>query len=244
MAGFLKWLGGGLGWATGGPVGGLIGFILGTVIDGISNVSSASDSSQQYSRTTHGDFVASLLLLAAAVMKADNKVMRSELDFIRNYLNSSFSPDQVNEQLKFLKAALDKDFDVIPAARQINRLMEYPAKLQLLHFLFGISLADGQMHPGELNLIQQLAYVLGIKQPDFESIKAMFVKDTTSAYTILEVAADASDDEVKKAYRKMAVKYHPDKVAHLGDDIQKAAHKKFQELQAAWQTIKKERGIT
>lgn len=244
MAGFLKWLGGGLGWATGGPVGGLIGFILGTVIDGISNVTTTYNPSQKSSQTTHGDFVASLLLLAAAVMKADNKVMKSELDFIRNYLNSSFSPAQVNEQLKFLKAALEKDFDVIPAARQINRLMEYPAKLQLLHFLFGISLADGQMHSGELNLIQQLAYVLGIKQPDFDSIKAMFVKDTTSAYTILEISADATDDEVKKAYRRMAVKYHPDKVAHLGNDIQKAAQKKFQELQEAWQTIKKERRIT
>jgi DnaJ like chaperone protein len=71
----------------------------------------------------------------------------------------------------------------------------------------------------------------------------MFIKDNFHNYQILEITPDASDDEVKKAYRKMAVKYHPDKVAHLGPDIQKSANEKFQELNAAYNGIKNERGM-
>lgn len=244
MAKYMKWLGGGLGWAAGGPIGALIGFLFGSVIDGISStVNQTYGNRQKHVETTHDDFVASLLLLSAAVMKADKKVMRSELDFIKNYLSSNFSAAQVNEQLKFIKKALDHDYDIIPVAQQIKRYMDYPAKLQLLHFLFGISAADGQHHAAELKLISSLSGMLGIKPADFDSIKAMFVIDTQSAYKILEVSPDGSEEELKKAYRRMAIKYHPDKVAHLGEDIQKAAQKKFQELQQAWVSIKKERGI-
>ncbi len=71
----------------------------------------------------------------------------------------------------------------------------------------------------------------------------MFVKDINSAYKVLEISPEATDDEVKAAYRKMAVKYHPDKVAHLGDDIQHAAKEKFQHLSAAYEEIKKQRGM-
>jgi DnaJ like chaperone protein len=84
---------------------------------------------------------------------------------------------------------------------------------------------------------------MGISEKDFESIKAMFFKDTKSAYKILEITPDASDEELKKAYRKMAIKYHPDKVSHLGEDVQKAAKEKFQQLNAAYEAIKKERGL-
>lgn len=112
-----------------------------------------------------------------------------------------------------------------------------------MHFLFGLAAADAQVHASELKLITQIVGILGVSNSDFESIKAMFVKDTTSAYRILEITPDASDDELKKAYRRMALKYHPDRVAHLGDDVQKAANSKFQELNAAYEKIKKERGI-
>jgi len=119
-----------------------------------------------------------------------------------------------------------------------------PLRLQLLHYLFGISMADGHVHPSETDVIKLIASYLGINQKDFESIKAMFIKDTKSAYSILEITPDATDEEVKKAYRKMALKYHPDKVSHIGEDIQKAAKEKFQQLNAAYEAIKKERGIS
>ena len=62
-------------------------------------------------------------------------------------------------------------------------------------------------------------------------------------YEILGVGKSASDDEIKKAFRKLAVKYHPDKVSQMGEDVQKAAKEKFQKLNAAYETIKKQRGI-
>jgi DnaJ like chaperone protein len=59
----------------------------------------------------------------------------------------------------------------------------------------------------------------------------------------LEIDSSATDDEVKKAYRKQAMKHHPDKVSHLGEEIRKAAEEKFQKLNEAYERIKSARGI-
>ncbi|MGD0340383.1 MAG: TerB family tellurite resistance protein, partial [Bacteroidales bacterium] len=75
---------------------------------------------------------------------------------------------------------------------QIRYNMQLPLRLQLLHYLFGIALADGYAHPSEVDVIRKIASYLSISQQDFESIKAMFVKDTKSAYRILEITPDAS----------------------------------------------------
>ena len=121
--------------------------------------------------------------------------------------------------------------------------MEYHARLQLIHFLFGVSHSDGHVHVKEVEMIEMITKYLGINASDFLSIKAMFYKDADAAYKILEIDSDATDAEVKKAYRKMAVKYHPDKLSHLGEDFQKAAKEKFQKVNESYETIKKEREI-
>ena len=234
---FGKWIGGGLGWAFGGPIGALLGFVLGSVIDGI-QVKNALPGP-----TTQNDFVVSLLVLTAAVMKADGKVLKSELDFVKRFFLSQFGEQQSLQYLQLLKDILDKEIQVRDVSLQIREYMEHPARLQLLHYLYGISQADGEMHPNEINLIDQIAHYLGISEKDHQSIKAMFVKDTASAYRILEVSETASDEDVKKAYRRMAMKYHPDKVGDLGPEVQKAAKEKFQALNAAWEDIKKQRNI-
>ena len=247
MAKFLKWLGGGIGWAAGGPIGAILGFALGSMIDGIQSGVYAYEPQSQPNfskpQTTPNDFILSLLILASAVMKSDSKVLRSELDFVKRFLLQQFGVDETERQLLILRELLKKEYDIQQVGLQIKQYMEYPSRLQLMHFLFGLAAADAQVHASELQIITRISGILGISSTDFESIKAMFVKDTTSAYRILEIPPDASAEELKKAYRRMAIKYHPDKVAHLGDDVQKAANAKFQELNAAYEKIKKERGI-
>jgi DnaJ like chaperone protein len=121
--------------------------------------------------------------------------------------------------------------------------MDYPSRLQLLHYLFGVATADHQFDPSEERVIQKIAGYMGVESSDFASIRAMFVKDINNSYDILEINPDATDEEVKKAYRRLAIQYHPDKVAHLGEDIKKAATEKFQTLNAAYEEIKKQRGM-
>jgi len=71
----------------------------------------------------------------------------------------------------------------------------------------------------------------------------MMIPRTDWAYDVLEIPATATDEQVKKAYRKMAVKYHPDKVSYLGEEIQLAANEKFKKVNQAYQLISKERSI-
>ena len=239
MAKYGKWIGGGLGWVLGGPIGGILGFVFGAVFDGMSSVQVDG----KRPATQRGDFSVSLLILSAAVMRADDKVVKSELNYVKQFLNAQFGTNQAQQMLKILKDLLKQDYNIRDVSMQISNYMDYASRLQLLHYLFGIALADGQSHPDEISMIDLISNYMGIKPNDIDSIKAMFIKDQESAYKILEISADATDDEVKKAYRRMATKYHPDKVVHLGPDIQKAAKEKFQMLNQAYTRIKKQRGM-
>ena len=243
MSKYGKWLGGGLGWViSGSPIGVIIGFIAGSMYDSfLGNVTTTE--TQVHPATTRGDFSVTLLILSAAVMKADGKVLKSELDFVRKFFLQQVSPEEAQQRMLMLKDILQQEYSLQDVCLQVKYFMEMPLRLQMLHYLFGISLADGFADPNVIEVIRKIASYLGISQKDYESIKAMFVKDTTSAYKILEIIPEATDEEVKKAYRKMALKYHPDKVSNLGEDIQKAANEKFQELNNAYENIKKERGI-
>lgn len=238
MGSFTKWITGGLGWAFFGPLGGILGFILGSLIESSEGIRRASPGA-----TTTGDFALSLLVLVAAMMKADGKVLKSELDYVKNYFVRSFGEGSASEAIMMLRDILKQDINVREVSIQMKNRMDYASRLQLLHFLFGISLADGKVHEHEIGLIRLIAQYLGISARDLESIKNMFIPDTDAAYKILEINPDASDEEVKKAYRKMALKYHPDKVAYLGEEFKKTADEKFKKVNEAYEKIKKERGI-
>ncbi|MCK5465150.1 MAG: TerB family tellurite resistance protein [Bacteroidales bacterium] len=237
MGKYGKWIGGGLGWALLGPLGGVLGFVVGSMFD-------RSDGQQRvFSGTTHGDFTMSLLTLTAAVMKADGRILKSELEYVREYFSKSFGPAASQEAMLYLRDLLKQEIPLRDVCYQIKHRLDHSSRLQLLHFLFGVSKADGKVHPREVEIIEKIAGYLGISAKDMGSIKAMFYEDTDAAYRVLEIEASVKDDEVKKAYRKMANKYHPDKVAYLGEDIRKAAGEKFRKVKNAYETIKKDRGM-
>lgn len=244
-----KWIGGALGWAFGGPLGALFGFAVGSMFDGVeTRPSTQSYSDSRYKttyrhQTTHDDFVMSLLALSAAIMKADGRSTKSELTFVRTFFTQQFGASKSSEAMMMLKDLLKREIPLSEVGEQIRYNMEHALRLQLLHYLFGIAKSDGHVHQSEVNMIQRIANYLGISQKDYLSIEAMFYKDSGHAYQILEIDASASDDEVKKAYRKMAVKYHPDKVSHLGEEFKSAAKEKFIKVKDAYELIKKERGF-
>lgn len=241
---FGKWLGSGLGWAFGGPLGGVLGFALGAMFDASSiTVQSVNGEGPPMNAPHQGDFAVSLLVLSAAVMKSDGKTLKSELDYVRNFLVHQFGEEKAQQQILMLKEILKQEIPLRDVCLQIKQYMPHAERLQLIHYLFGISKADGHVHDDELAMISSIAGYLGVNTADFNSLKAMYFKDTTSDYKILEVEPGATDEEVRKAYRKMAVKFHPDKVAALGDEVQHAAKEKFQKVQEAYENIKKKRGF-
>lgn len=192
------------------------------------------------------DFNVTLLVLSAAVMKADGNVKRSELDYVKLFFLQTFGQKRAENYIKMLKEILDKDYNLYEVSAQVGRYMDYSSRLQLLHYLFGIARADGIVTEKEMDVIHSIAMGMHITESDFNSIKAMFVRQANlsqNAYTILGIDASATDEEVKKAYREMAKKNHPDLVSHLGEEVHQAAEKKFQEINEAYETIKKQRGL-
>ncbi len=238
---FGKWLGGGLGFVMGGPIGGLLGFLVGSVID--STTVQTSLNSSRSPGTKQGDFGMSLLVLVAAVMKADGAVVKSELDYVKQFFIRQFGQESAKQATLMLKDILKQEIPVRDVCEQIRGNMDYSSRLQLLHLLFNVSLADTSIHRSETEIIEKISSYLGVTGVDFLSIKNMFIPETDSSYKILEIAPSATNDEVKKAYRRMAMKYHPDKVNHLGDDFRRTADEKFKKVNEAYEKIKKERNM-
>lgn len=252
MAGFTKWITGGLGFVLGGPIGGLIGFAIGSLIDGSAQLVNYGEYQEQtrrgtnpYSRTAEGDFKMSLLVLIACVMKADGSPKKQELDVAKRFLLANFGEDGALEALQILKNLLRQDINDVEVARQINYAMNYASKLELIHLLFEIAYADGAENQYELTVIQRISWNLGVSNLDFDALKAPYnrTKDVNWAYAALELKPDATDDEIKKAYRAMAKKYHPDTVANLGEEIKKKATEKFRSVNEAYEELKKTRGF-
>ncbi len=244
---FSKWIGGGLGWAFGGPIGGLLGFAVGAMLDrmgGDGVVAEQAKHARNPGTTTAGDLAMSLVVLTAALMRADGRVTQRELDHVRRFFVQQFGAAHAGELLIALRDVLKRDIAVGQVCAQVRAHMPHPLRLQLMHYLIGLAHADGQVHGAEKELLQRMAHAMGVSDKDLASLSAMFrTADPAAAYQILEVGPDASDEEVKKAYRRMAMKYHPDKVAQLGEEVQKAATEKFKKVQQAYERIQQQRGM-
>ncbi len=255
MAKNTKWITGSLGFVLGGPIGGIIGFIVGSIIDSASRSIEDNASWQQSTgggfqpsgrhNTAEGDFKMSLLVLVAVVMNADGKAQKRELDVVKRFLLANFGEAGALDALQILKELLKQNINDVEVARQIRQFMNYSSRLELMHLLFDIAFADQVVAPQELVVLQRIALNMGVSPADFESLKAPYFKskDANWAYKTLEIESSASNDEIKKAYRRMAMKYHPDKVANLGEDVKRKATEKFRSVNEAYEELKKQRGI-
>ena len=259
---FAKWIGGALGWSFGGPIGAIIGLAIGSFVDNLSDTGSpligerqtgrrqqdpyrqrTTQRRRQQSQTQSGDFEVSMLILASIIIKADGKQDQRELDFVRQQFTNMYGKERANKAFELFKRVTKQNISTRQVCLQIKQMMDHASRLQLLHFLFGIAKAEGIVTENEMRQIYTISGYLGSRSRDYESIKAMFYNSTNNAYKILEIDKSVADTEVKKAYRTMAKKYHPDRVGHLGKEHQEGAEAKFRQVQEAYEHIQKERGF-
>lgn len=244
--GFGTWITSGLGFVIGGPIGAVIGFIIGSMFDSSNETKEKEKTASARKRhTTRNDFLVSLLVLMAAVMKADGKVVKSELNVVKRFLLETYGEQKALDALQILKGLLKENYDPIQVARQIALNMNYSMRLQLLHLLITIAKSDNNLSVKEHLLLTNLCSALNLSQADLNSMLSINEKknDPDRAYKILEISPSASDEEVKKAYRRMAMKYHPDKVNSLGEEMKKKATEKFRAVNEAYNEIKEKRGM-
>lgn len=238
--------------------GAFVGFFVGSIIDNFQKISSSARSRNGGKRVTaeemfqyyqqnsssqgRNDVPTMLMALSASVMKADGKVLKSELNYVKSFFNQQFGAQYSQQHLQTLKRFLDSDeIPLQKICQDIQMRMQPEVRVQLLHYLFGIAKADGDVSDSEIAAIKSIAGMMGVSNIDFESVKNMFYRDVDSDYKVLGLEKEATDEEVKKAYRKMAIKFHPDKVAQMGEEYQKGAKEKFQQIQDSYEAIKKRR---
>lgn len=262
-----KWIGGVIGWMAGGPLGALAGFALGSMLDnGVEqgetlfggNTSGGSNPGGYTNDPMAGErnsFLFSMLVMASYVICADGRIMHSEMEYVRGFLRTNFGEaaavqgDQVLrrlfEQRKQMDARDPHAFrnTIRDCGRQMAAHMSYGQRLQLLTFLAGIAKADGTVTPDEVEALREVAAAMEMPAAEVDSVLSLGGASVDEAYRVLEVDPSATDDEVRKAYRRMALKHHPDKVASLGEDVQKAAEEKFKQIAEAYDRIRKARGM-
>lgn len=244
----VKWFAAFIGFTIRGFAGAIIGFLVGSFFDSLSGGGKGpstvfGDITRQ--SVSPADFELNLLSLCSIVIKADGNISQREMDYVRQYFVGTYGKDKANAIFRTFNDINKKhEISAQKICTFLNQRTRYEVRLQLLHFLFGIAQADGSVSKPEVSKLREIAGYLRVALRDFESIMAMFIKSADNSYKILEIEKSASNDEVKKAYRQMAKKYHPDRVNTENEAIKKGAEEKFKEVQKAYETIQKERGIS
>ena len=215
---------------------------------------------RRYTNTgTQQDLSVALVVLMTAVMKADGTVRKSELDYVKAFLRNNYSEDDAKQLLHKMRDMQETEIPIGDVCRQIKQNTDYTTRYHMLDFLFGIASADGDITAGETQMLRTICIHLGISLGDYTSIRERHVggsygggsrnfgassaKSAKDPYKVLGIERTATDEEVKKAYRRMAMKYHPDKVANMSEDIRKNAEAQFREINEAYEDIKAARGI-
>ena len=233
-----------------------MGFLLGTLVESVvkpsdSQVSYGVDEQDQQ-QGDRNRFLLTMLVLAAYIIKADGRVMHSEMEFVRQFLRQNFglaAEQQGNDILLRLfdeekrqgKAAFRKT--IRQSCADAGRFLDYSERLQLLNFLVLIAQADGHVDNSEIKALKEVARWMLMQESEVDSMLYLESDSLEDAYKVLGVSPSVSDAELKKAYRKLALEHHPDRVSALGDDVRRAAEKKFQEINAAKERIWKARGL-
>lgn len=254
-----KWIGGVVGFMAMGPLGALAGYVIGSMFESPSDEGNTGggygrvDTNDAYGQ--RNSFLFSMLVMASYIIRADGKIMHSEMEFVRNFLRKNFGEAAVSEgesillnlfeQRKRMEMNDPNAFKktIADCGAQMSTYLSYEERLQLLSFLAMIAASDGNVCAAEIDALKEVAHYLGLSAAEVDSMLNMEGDTLEDAYKVLEIAPSATDSEVRSAYKRLALKHHPDRVAALGEDIRRAAEVKFQQVNNAKDRIYKARGM-
>ena len=271
-----KWIGSALGWilSGGNVLGAIAGYCIGSLLSDATSTAERENGFNGNGNTFRNDysdtqfnqrpfeedrnsFLFSMLVISSYIIKADSKIMHSEMNCVRNFLRNNFGEQAVQQgedillklfEMQKQQGATTFKETIRKSCVEISFHMNIGQRLQLLDYLIIIAKVDGTVSPEEVYALKEVATYLGLSAQDVDSMLNMEVSSNQQigldeAYKILGISPNATNDEVKAAYRKMALKHHPDRVSTLGDDVREAAEKKFQEINNAKERIYKARGL-
>lgn len=271
-----KWIGSALGWilSGGNVLGAIAGYCIGSLLSDATSTAERENGFNGNGNTFRNDysdtqfnqrpfeedrnsFLFSMLVLSSYIIKADGKIMHSEMNCVRNFLRNNFGEQAVQQgedillklfEMQKQQGATTFKETIRKSCVEISFHMNIGQRLQLLDYLIIIAKVDGNVSPEEVYALKEVATYLGLSAQDVDSMLNMEASSNQQigldeAYKILGISPNATNDEVKAAYRKMALKHHPDRVSSLGDDVREAAEKKFQEINNAKERIYKARGL-
>lgn len=260
MIGYYKWIGALLGFYLSrfSFLGAFFGFLIGGFIDNFQRAAKyLNDNNQQgQSRGSQRqgyqqfyrqfgaqyDQMTVLLMLSAAVMKADGKVLKSELEFVKKFFSQQLGPRFTSLHLQELKKYIaDDQLPVDEVCSMLRMQAPEHMRVQLVQYMYAIAQADGHVSAIENNVIEQLSRLMGVSSQQHENVSQNKYRDVKKDYALLGLDPSADLNAVKKAYRKLALKYHPDKVSQLDEKAQNEAKEKFQAIQEAYDSIQKEK---
>ncbi len=211
----------------------------------------------------------SVARLLCAVMVADGKATKSELNVAKKYLSQYFEEEDarviLSKMSQWVKEPVPKDLR--PFCLQLNQHLTYKQRLALLTTLFEIAVVDSRIEKKEAKVIEMYARFACIKQVDFDRQRGYFAygftwentgnqqtnssrndsSQTSSgskrssskdwAYDVLGVSRDASEKDIKNAFRKLSMQYHPDRQIDASDEELKISTEKFQRINEAYELL-------
>lgn len=240
-----------IGFAFGGTFGALAGYFLGSFLESLIPKKKGIPETVLYGITS----------LSVILMKSDSSIMRSELYLFRDFMLNNFGKTAAAKAIDIFQEIKDEIISIEESCEQLNKILNYTEKTEILRYLFQLAYVDGNLNQAELSVLQSISYKFNINQQDFLYIKNTFFyynrqqssyekRSTSSQYTSLEndyailgVSSSDSNEDIKKAYRKLAIENHPDKIEHLGEMARKKAEENFKKINQAYQRIKKHRGL-
>ncbi len=254
-----KWIGGVLGWMTGGPLGAIAGYFIGRLIDQAFESDEADDGPSDYEyqrmREQEGQrnsFLFTLMVLSSYIIQADGRIMHSEMEYVRQFLRRNFGPEAERQGDAILRDLFEQRKKTTEAnwrqqienvCRQVARMMPEEQRQQLLAYLMQLAKADGGVVEDEVGVLRQMSTWMGLSASTFDELNHLGENTLEAAYEALGITPQATDAEVRAAYKKLALKYHPDRVATLGEDVRRSAEENFKRVTEARDRIFAARGI-